>query len=374
MAERSTRTVQMVDLYGQYQRIKREVDDGIQDVINQTAFIRGGAVKAFEEELATYLHGRHAIGVGNGTDALQIAMMALGVGPGDEVITTPFTFIATAEAARLLGATPVWVDIESDSYNIDASQIEAAITERTKAIVPVHLFGRAAEMDPIMEVARRRGVPVIEDNAQAIGAKYGDAFAGFIGEVGCLSFFPSKNLGAFGDGGAVLTNDDELAERIRMVANHGSRKKYHNEIVGVNSRLDTIQAAILRVKLRHLDEYIAARRRAADLYDQALSHLSGVSVPHRGAHGHVFHQYTIRVREGRETRDRLAAHLKQHGVPSAIYYPIPLHRLPVFDDASAHVPNAEQAADEVLSLPMHTELDESDTGYIADSIISFFGR
>lgn len=364
----------MVDLYGQHQRIRAEMDAAIAEVIDQSAFIRGDAVQAFEAELAAYLNGRFVVGVGNGTDALQIAFMALQLEPGDEVITTPFTFIATAEAAKLLGATPVWVDIEPDSFNINPAALEDAITPRTRAVVPVHLFGRPANMGAIMDVTTRHHIAVVEDNAQSIGSRLNGVSTGFIGDIGCLSFFPSKNLGALGDGGAVLTNDPELHTRIRMISNHGSRRKYHNEIVGINSRLDTVQAAILRVKLAHLDDYIHRRQAAADLYDDALGNISEVRVPDRGNGDHVFHQYTIRLPEGRPIRDGLAAHLKKCGVPTAIYYPVPLHMLPVFDDGGAHLPEAERAADEVLSLPMHTELTASQIEYVADCVNRFFQK
>jgi UDP-2-acetamido-2-deoxy-ribo-hexuluronate aminotransferase len=366
-----TKSLHMVDLQSQYEAIRAEVDEAIQEVIDDSAFIRGAAVGHFERELAAYLGGRYAVGVGNGTDALQIAFMALGIGPGDEVITTPFTFIATAEAAMLLGAKPVWVDIEPSSFNIDVDLLEAAITPRTRAIVPVHLFGRPADMSAIMAVADRHGVAVVEDNAQSIGSRVGGTATGYIGAIGCLSFFPSKNLGAFGDGGAVLTNDGALFERVRMIANHGSRKKYFNEVVGVNSRLDTMQAAILRVKLRHLDRYIAARQLAADWYDELLAATSGIITPRRGENGHVFHQYTIRVKGGGSRRDKLAAFLRERGIPTATYYPVPLHRLPVFAGSSAELPEAECAADEVLSLPMHTELHKDQVAFIAETIDGF---
>lgn len=354
-------SIDMVDLHGQYLAIKDEVDAAIQEVVDRSAFIKGEAVSAFERELAEEVGGGHALGVGSGTDALQIAMMAAGVEDGDEVITTPFTFVATAEAAALLGARPVFVDVDPETFNLDVGRIEERITERTAAIVPVHLYGQPCEMDPLLEIARRHDLTVIEDAAQAVGATYRGESVGLMGEVGCLSFFPSKNLGAFGDGGAVLTRDADLAERLRMIANHGSRKKYHNEVVGVNSRLDSIQAAVLRVKLRHLETYTQARRGAADRYDRMLAEVDGIRPPHRAPdRRHVFHQYTIRFEEaGRERRDAISEGLRARDIPHAIYYPKPLHLLPVFEKISSErpsLPEAERASEQVLSLPMHTEL------------------
>lgn len=361
----------MVDLRGQYRAIRAEIDEAIQAVLDSTHFIKGPAVAQFESDLAGYLGVPHVIGVGNGTDALQIAYMALGIGPGDEIITPAFTFIATAEAAALVGATPVFADIDPATFTLDPAHVEALITPRTRAIVPVHLFGQAADMDPILDLAHRHGLAVIEDNAQAIGATYRGAKTGTLGTVGCLSFFPSKNLGAFGDGGAVLTHDAALAERMRMIANHGGRRKYFNEIVGVNSRLDTLQAAILGVKLRHLDAYNEARRAAADRYDALFADEPGVVTPVRAAYGtHVFHQYTLRIRDGR--RDAVQAHLKARGIPHAIYYPVPLHRLPVFaaEGRARHgdLRETERAAAEVLSLPMHTELTADQQERIAAAV------
>lgn len=363
----------MVDLRGQYLAMKDEIDAAIQEVLDATHFIRGGAVSQFETELAAALEGTHALGVGNGTDALQIAFMALGIGPGDEVITPSFTFVATAEAAALLGARPVFVDIDPRSFNLDPEQVEAAITPRTKAIVPVHLFGQPVDMDPLLEIARRHDLRIIEDNAQGIGSEYRGRKTGYIGDVGCLSFFPSKNLGAYGDGGAVLTNDGDLYEGMKMIANHGSRRKYHNELVGVNSRLDTIQAAILRVKLRRLDAYTAARREAADRYDALFAESPHLTVPYRAPdRTHVFHQYTLRVSGGMR-RDDLAEHLASRKIPHAVYYPVPLHRLPVFREmgAALDLPETDRAATEVISLPMHTELTAEQQRYIADAILTF---
>ncbi len=364
-------SIQMVDLRGPYRAIQEEIDAAIQAVLDATQFIKGPAVGQFESDLAGYLGVPHVIGVGNGTDALQIAYMALGIGPGDEIITPAFTFIATAEAAALVGATPVFADIDPATFTLDPAHVEALITPRTRAIVPVHLFGQSADMDPILDLAHRHGLAVIEDNAQAIGATYRGAKTGTLGTAGCLSFFPSKNLGAFGDGGAVLTRDAALAERMRMIANHGGRHKYFNEIVGVNSRLDTLQAAVLGVKLRHLDAYNEARRAAADRYDALFADEPGVVTPVRAAYGtHVFHQYTLRIRDGR--RDAVQAHLKARGIPHAIYYPVPLHRLPVFaaEGRARHgdLRETERAAAEVLSLPMHTELTADQQERIAAAV------
>lgn len=364
--------LQMVDLRGQYLAIQDEMDMAIRGVLDGTQFINGPDVRHFEEELAAYLGGGRVLGVANGTDALQLAFMAAGIGPGDEVISPSFTFIATAEAAALLGATPVFVDIDPRTFNLDPDRLEAAITSRTKAIVPVDLFGQCADMDPILEIAARYDLFVVEDTAQAIGAEYKGRKAGLIGHVGTLSFFPSKNLGAYGDGGAVLTTDDALFERMKMVANHGSRRKYYNEVVGVNSRLDTLQAAILRVKLRHLDAYAAARRAAADYYDALFAGCDAVTTPYRDPNGyHVFHQYTLRIAP-EVGRDGLAEHLKAESIPHAVYYPVPLHRLPVFADAPhIDLPETERACAEVISLPMHTELTSGQQECIAEAVLAF---
>lgn len=368
----------MVDLQNQYLEIKSEIDAAIQEVIDDAAFIRGPQVGRFEADLARYLGAEYALGVGNGTDALQIAFMALGVGPGDEVITSAFTFIATAEAAALLGARAVFADIESGTFNLDPNRIEALITPRTKAIVPVHLFGQAADMDPIQEIASRYGLPVVEDNAQAIGADYKGRKTGTLGDIGCVSFFPSKNLGAYGDGGAVTTQNEAHHQRMRMISNHGSQRKYYNEVVGVNSRLDTLQAAILGVKLKYMDRYVAARQAAAERYDALLRDVEAVTIPARSPHGsHVFHQYTIRVNpEVKGGRDGLADHLKASGIPHAIYYPVPLHQLPVFlgeAHAAGHgdLSETERAAREVISLPMHTELTVEQQERIVSAILEY---
>lgn len=377
--------IEMVDLKGQYDRIAADVDAGIRRVIESSAYIRGPQVGEFECELAGYLGAGYVLGVANGTDALQIALMALGIGPGDEVITSSFTFIATAEAAALLGAVPVFADIDPKTFNLDPAAVEALVTPRTKAIVPIHLFGQPASLDPILQIASRHGLAVIEDNAQGIGSTYKGRMTGTIGTIGTLSFFPSKNLGCYGDGGAVLTNDETLFQRMKLVANHGSAKKYRNEIVGINSRLDTMQAAVLAAKLPHLDAYNAARRAAADRYDELLRDVPGIVTPWRDPDGvHVFHQYTIRVTTGGGTdggaaRDALSAHLAKADIPNAVYYPVPLHRLPVFaaggtaECRHGDMRHTERAAAEVLSLPMHTELTEAQLSYIAETIASHQG-
>ena len=371
--------IQMVDLRGQYLRLKDEIDAGIARILNTTQFIRGAELDAFESELSGALDGVGTLGVANGTDALQIAFMALGIGPGDEVITPSFTFVATAEAVGLLGATPVFADIDPATFTIDPDAIAPLITERTKAIVPVHLFGQCADLDPILELACSHDLAVIEDTAQAIGARYKGRAAGTMGGFGTLSFFPSKNLGCYGDGGAVLSPIDDWLAQARLISNHGSRKKYHNEVIGVNSRLDAIQAAILRAKLPHLEAFTAARQAAADRYDALLGDMPQISVPTRADYGtHVFHQYTIRVHGNDPAqRDALMDHLKGHGIPSYVYYPVPLHLLPLYkDDADAcrlgDMTHTLQAANEVLSLPMHTELTAAEQEQIADAVRAFF--
>ncbi len=374
-------SIQMVDLKGQYQRIKADVDAAMARVIDSTAFIRGPEVAAFEKELSDKLDGAAVLGVANGTDALQIAFMALGLGPGDEVITASFTFVATAEAVGLLGATPVFADIDPATFNLNPAQVESLITDRTKAIVPVHLFGQCADMDPFLEIGKRHGIPVIEDTAQAIGAMYKGKPAGTMGSMGTLSFFPSKNLGCYGDGGGLVSRDADLMASARLVANHGSRKKYHNEVIGINSRLDALQAAVLRAKLPHLDSFTAARQKAADGYDLRLAGLDDIVTPQRASWGtHVFHQYTIRVNgnvSGR--RDALQAFLKERGVPSYVYYPVPLHLLPIYKNdpdscRTGDMTHTLWAANEVLSLPMHTELTESDLDQISEAVRSFFSH
>ena len=360
--------IQMVDLVTQYRKIKHEVDEAIHRVLDSGQYILGKEVGEFELTVAKYLGVRHAIGCASGTDALQVAMMALGVGPGDEIITTPFTFVATTETIVLLGAKPVYVDIEPSTYNIDPSKIEAAITKRTKAIIPVHLYGHPCDMDPIVEIAQRHGIPVIEDAAQAMGAEYKGRKVGGIGTFGCISFFPSKNLGAFGDAGMVVTNDDTLAEKLRMIIVHGSRIRYKHEVIGVNSRLDTLQAAILNVKLKYLDQWHEARRRAAKEYNDLLASADVVR-PHEAPYAkHIYHQYTLRLKN----RDAVAAHLAQRKIPHAIYYPIPLHLQEAFQNVGrpkGTFPITEQACNEVLSLPMHTELIHEQQKYIVSELL-----
>ena len=372
----------MVDLVRQHAPIRAEIDAAIARVLDTGAFIKGPDVGAFAEELAAYLGVRHVIPCGNGTDALQLALMALGVGPGDEVITTGFTFIATVEVVGLLGARPVLVDVNPCTFNIDAEEVRRAITPRTKAIVPVHLFGQPADMDRLLAISRETGVPVVEDNAQGIGARwFGEAgrredapMTGTMGALGTTSFFPSKNLGCAGDGGAVFTNDDALAEQVAMLANHGMKKRYHHEAIGINSRLDTMQAALLRVKLPHLDRWNAARQAAADRYDELFSDVPGVRTPYRDPRAtHVFHQYTLRLDE-RLDRDACVAALAAAGVPSGVYYPVPGHRQAAFaqwDLASVDQTQSDRLARTVLSLPMHPELTASEQTYISDQVRTF---
>ena len=373
--------IQMVDLQTQYQHIKADVDRAIQAVIDSASFIKGPAVTAFQEHLETYTGAKHVIPVGNGTDALQIALMALGLKPGDEVITPTFTFIATAEVVALLGLTPVVVDVDWDTMNISVESIRKAITPRTKAIVPVHLFGQCADMEAIMSIAQEHGLYVVEDACQAIGAKYTFSDgnirqAATIGHIGCTSFFPSKNLGCYGDGGAIFTNNDELASKMRAIANHGMVVRYHHDQVGVNSRLDSIQAAILDIKLPHLDEYIEARQRAAAYYDKAFSNNSHLLIPARTDNStHVFHQYTLRLVD--VDRDALRNALAEKGIPSMIYYPIPLHLQKAYQDSrykAGDFPVAEKLAVCVLSLPMHTELDEEQLIYITETVLDIVNQ
>ncbi|MEW5975390.1 MAG: DegT/DnrJ/EryC1/StrS family aminotransferase [Acidobacteriota bacterium] len=363
--------IKMVDLHRQYLSMKSEIDQAISSVLERTDFILGSAVRDFEVDLARYLDVPFAVGCGSGTDALQIAMMALGIGPGDEVITTPFTFVATAETIVLLGARPVYVDIDPRTYNLQADQLEEKITSRTKAIVPVHLYGQPADMDPILRLARDRGLHVIEDTAQAIGARYHDRPAGTMGDVGCLSFFPSKNLGAFGDAGALITRDESLASRCRMIAVHGSRAKYQHEILGVNSRLDTLQAAVLKAKLPYLEAWTQARIEVARKYDQGLSGLP-IVVPHVASGvRHVYHQYSIRS----DRRDALGEFLKNRGIAHAVHYPIPLHRQPAFRqqvDPDDKFPVAEAVSREIISLPIFPEMEDSEIETVVSSVRRFY--
>ena len=366
----------MVDLKGQYEKIKAEVDAGIQEVINTTAFINGPAVKEFQADLEKYLNVKHVIPCANGTDALQIAMMALDLKPGDEVITASFTYVATAEVIGLLGLTPVLVDVYPDTFDINIEAIEKAITPKTKAIVPVHLFGQCADMERIMTLAKKHNLFVIEDVAQAIGADYTysdgkKAKAGTIGTIGCTSFFPSKNLGCYGDGGAIYTNDDALAKKLRMVAHHGQSVQYVHDVLGVNSRLDTIQAVVLKAKLKHLDEYAAARNKAADYYDKALANHPKFKTPVRAKNStHVFHQYTLQLND--VDRTKLREQLSERGIPAMIYYPIPLHEQNAYKSdrfKKGDFPVTEKLCATVLSLPMHTEMDEETLKYITDNLL-----
>jgi len=370
--------IQMVDLHSQYQNIKTEIDHGIQQVIDSCAFINGPAVKSFQEALEQYLNVKHVIPCANGTDALQVSMMAYNFQPGDEVITTSFTFIATAEVIALLKLTPVLVDVDPGTFNIDPKAIERAITPKTKAIVPVHLFGQCAPMEEIMAIAEKHNLVVIEDNCQAIGADYifsngTRKKAGTIGHIGCSSFFPSKNLGCYGDGGAIFTNDDELARQMRVVVNHGMTVRYYHDYIGVNSRLDSIQAAILKVKLARLDEYAASRRSAADFYDRAFAGNPKLKTPVRYPKStHVFHQYTLVTRD--VGRKALIDYLASKEIPAMIYYPVPMHMQKAYLDPrykQGDFPVTEQLCKTVISLPMHTELDPEQLNYISRSVLEF---
>jgi len=372
--------ISMVDLHGQYTKIKTEVDLAIQEVINTSAFIKGPDVKAFEAELAQYLGVKHVIACANGTDALQISLMALDLKPGDEVITPDFTFISTVEVAALLGLTPVMTDVDPGTFNMDIRSLEKAITPRTRAIIPVHLFGQCANMDEILQLASRHNIYVIEDVAQALSADYIDKSgrsckAGTMGHIGCTSFFPTKNLGCFGDGGAIFTNDTELAGKLSAITHHGMRVRYYYDLTGVNSRLDTIQAAILRVKLRHLDDYSAARNYAATWYDMNLRGLQGIKTPERSPFStHVFHQYTLQV-DG--SRDELKKFLESRDIPAMIYYPVAGHLQKAFEYLGyrkGDFPVSEHLCETVLSLPMHTELQEEELRFITDTIIEFTKR
>ncbi len=365
----------MADLYGQYLKIKDEVDSSIQEVIQSTVFIKGGKVVDFEKNLSNYMQ-TSVIACGNGTDALQIAFMALSLQPGDEVITTPFTFVATAEVLALLGLKPVFVDICADTFNIDVTKIEEAITPLTRAILPVHLFGQSADMEALIAIAKRNNLYIVEDAAQSIGTDFlfssGKKLkSGTIGTIGCTSFFPSKTLGAFGDGGAVFTNDDVLAAKIRSIANHGMKVRYSYERIGVNSRLDSIQAAILDVKLKYLDQYIAARQDAAQQYAEYLKDINEITLPKMVSFStHTFHQYTIRTQK----RDELQQYLKKYEIPSMIYYPEALHLQKAYQYLGykpGDFPVAEQVVRQVLSLPMHTELKGDQIRYITETIINF---
>jgi len=373
--------IQMVDLKSQYEKIQTEVDASVLDVIRSTQYINGPEVKSFQKELEEYLDVKHVIPCANGTDALQIAMMALDLKPGDEVITSNFTYVATAEVIALLQLTPVLVDVYADTFDIDIEAMEKAITPKTKAIVPVHLFGQATNMEALMEIAKKHNLFVIEDNAQAIGCDYlfkdgSKQKVGTIGTVGCTSFFPAKNLGCYGDGGAIFTNDDELAVKLRQTANHGQSRQYIHDRVGVNSRLDSIQAAILRIKLRHLDTYSAERNKVANYYDNAFRDNKKVKTPKRVTYSnHVFHQYTLQLNN--VNREEIIAFLREKEVPAMIYYPIPLHMQDAYTDArykKEDFPVTEKLCATVISLPMQTELSEEQLKYITDSVLEFLNK
>lgn len=368
--------IQMVDLQTQYQHIQEEINRGIQAVIDSASFIKGPAVSSFQKNLEAYTGAKHVIPVGNGTDALQIALMALGLQAGDEVITPTFTFIATAEVVALLGLKPVVVDVDWDTMNISIDAVRKAITPQTKAIVPVHLFGQCADMEPLMQIAKEHNLYIVEDACQAIGSVYTfsdgtQKQAATMGEIGCTSFFPSKNLGCYGDGGAIFTNDDELAAKMRAIANHGMVIRYYHDTVGVNSRLDSIQAAVLDAKLPHLDEYIAVRQAAAAYYDNAFANHPNILIPSRNQQStHVFHQYTLRLID--VDRNALREALAAKDIPAMIYYPVPLHMQKAYQDSryqNGDFPVAERLAECVLSLPMHTELDDEQLAYITSAVL-----
>lgn len=378
--KQTTLNIQMVDLQSQYAKLQEEIDAAVLEVIRSAAFINGPAVREFQASLEQYLGVKHVIPCANGTDALQIALMAAGLEPGDEVIVPAFTYVATAEVIALLGLRPVMVDVDPDTFNVTAELIEQAITPKTKAVVPVNLFGQSCDMEPIVEAARRHNLWVVEDNAQAIGADYTFSDGrrrktGAIGHIGCTSFYPSKNLGAYGDGGAMYTDDDELAQKLRMVANHGQNKRYYHRLVGVNSRLDSIQAAILNIKLKRLDDYAAARQAAAHYYDNAFAGIEQLQTPKRHERStHVFHQYTLIVKDGR--RDELQAFLSNKGIPTMIYYPVPLYEQEAYRKSMANemdkLPVTDALCRSVISLPMHTELDEEMLTYISEGVKGFF--
>lgn len=369
--------LQMVDLKRQYQKIKPEVDAAMLQVVESAAFINGPEVHAFAKELEAYLGVKHVIPCANGTDALQIALMALDLKPGDEVITPSFTYIATVEVVALLGLKPVFVDVDADTFTMNIESVKAAITPRTKAIIPVHLYGQCADMAGLLQLSVERNIPLIEDNAQAIGGTYTfpdgrTVKTGTMGLIGCTSFFPSKNLGCYGDGGAMFTNDDALAEKLRMIANHGQKVRYYHELVGCNSRLDSLQAAVLRIKLRHLDEYCAARRAAADYYDAAFAGNEHIVTPFRAPYcKHVFHQYTLQLKG--INRDTLSADLAARNIPSMIYYPVSSHEqnmLKAFVAADFILPTTDYLNSCVLSLPIHTELTDEELKYITEGVLT----
>jgi len=371
----------MVDLHTQYLNIKTQIDSAIQQVIDSTAFINGPEVNDFKQDLEKYLNVKHVIPCANGTDALQIALMSLDLKPGDEVITPTFTFISTVEVVALLGLKPIFVDVDPDTFNIKVDNIKRLITKNTKAIIPVHLFGQCADMEEIMKIAKENNIYVIEDNAQAIGAEFffsngKISKSGTIGDIGCTSFFPSKNLGCYGDGGAIFTNSDTLAEKLSYIVNHGMKRRYYHDYIGVNSRLDTLQAAILKIKLQYLDDYIAARQKAADYYDKAFASEPKLKIPQRFAKSsHVFHQYTLQAIDF--SRDELIDFLKEKQIPAMIYYPVPIHLQKAYQhyvNAGENYPISEHLSKVVFSLPMHTELDEEQLEYITNSVLEFLNK
>ena len=378
MTTATMRKIEMVDLKAQYRKIKPEIDRAIQDVVDSAAFIGGKPIQDFARELEAYLDVKHVIPCANGTDALQISMMALDLQPGDEVICPSFTYFATVEVIALLKLTPVFIDVNPDTFNVEASEIEKAISPKTKAIVPVHLYGQSCELESLIALGKKYKIPVIEDNAQAIGGEFTFADGkkkktGSIAEIGSTAFFPSKNLGCYGDGGAMMTNDDVLAEKLKMIANHGQRVRYYHDLIGINSRLDTIQAAVLGVKLKHLDEYISARRSAADYYDQAFANHPKIKIPFRAKYSkHVFHQYTLIVEE---RRNELVEHLKSHDIPAMIYYPVACDQQKAFEGKGRIVgdlKNTRWLSDRVVSLPMHTELDSDQLAHITRIVLDFY--
>lgn len=373
--------IQMVDLKRQYQKIKPEVDQAIEEILTSAAFINGPSVKKFTEDLETYLGIKHVVPCANGTDALQIALMALGLEPGDEVITPSFTYIATVEVVGLLRLKPTFVDVDRKTFNMDPEALRKVVSPKTKAIIPVHLYGQCANMEEILKIAQEYNIPVIEDNAQAIGGHYTfsdgtQKKTGTMGIIGCTSFFPSKNLGCYGDGGAIFTNDDTLFEKISMIANHGQKHRYYHELIGCNSRLDTIQAAVLEIKLKHLDEYCDARRIAADYYDQAFANNDNIITPFRSTNNkHVFHQYTLQLADGID-RDKVKDYLTEKDIPAMIYYPVPCHKQKMFTNLGMEqvaLPNTDYLTTRVISLPIHTELSEEELRFIADAVLEAVG-
>jgi dTDP-4-amino-4,6-dideoxygalactose transaminase len=377
------RPIQMVDTKTQYQKIRQEIDKAVLDVMESSAFINGKPVHEFAANLSKYIGVKHTIPCANGTDALQIAMMALGLEPGDEVITPSFTYIATTEVIALLRLTPVFVDVDPKTFCMDPEKLEKAITERTKAIVPVHLYGQAAQMEKIMAIAKDRNIYVIEDNAQAIGCDlvFGDGSkkkTGSVGDIGITSFYPSKNLGGFGDGGAIFTNNDELAVKMRMITNHGQSRQYYHDVVGCNSRLDSIQAAILDIKLKHLDEYISARRKAADYYDMKFADHPKITIPFRASYcQHVFHQYTLILDADSAYRNGLKEYLAERKIPAMIYYPVPGHKQKMFEAFNTDnldMKVTDWLTERVISLPMHTELDEEQLEFITSKILEYINN